>query len=164
MGIGGANWWKCSQFPAVSITFTFFCWPARNNWPNAAGKKTEIWRRCWFFAIYFDNLDIDITYWHWQAVRGQDYSLTNVLLVHHQIEIWFSSVKMVSWQWLYRDIGCMRNCCWASQPGGRCSGLLLMSCLHLDTVVHIYRVFFFTGPPPKQLKYGKPRLGEVRCI
>ena len=28
----------------------------------------------------------------------------------------------------------------------------------------IYRVFFFTGPPPKKLKYGKPRLGEVRCI
>ena len=27
-----------------------------------------------------------------------------------------------------------------------------------------YRVFFFTGPPPKKLKYGKPRLGEVRCI
>ena len=23
---------------------------------------------------------------------------------------------------------------------------------------------FFTGPPPKKLKYGKPRLGEVRCI
>ena len=104
MGIGGANWWKCSQFPAVSITFTFFCWPARNNWPSAAGIKTEIWRRSWFFAIYFDNLDIDITYWHWQAVRGQDYSLTNVLLVHHQIEIWFSSVKMVSWQWLIETL------------------------------------------------------------
>ena len=27
-----------------------------------------------------------------------------------------------------------------------------------------YRVFFFTGPLPKKLKYGKPRLGEVRCI
>ena len=24
--------------------------------------------------------------------------------------------------------------------------------------------FFFTGPPPKKLKYGKPRLGKVRCI
>ena len=24
--------------------------------------------------------------------------------------------------------------------------------------------FFFTGPPPEKLKYGKPRLGEVRCI
>ena len=23
---------------------------------------------------------------------------------------------------------------------------------------------FFTGPPPKKLKYGKQRLGEVRCI
>ena len=23
---------------------------------------------------------------------------------------------------------------------------------------------FFTGPPPKKLKYGKPRLSEVRCI
>ena len=23
---------------------------------------------------------------------------------------------------------------------------------------------FFTGPPPEKLKYGKPRLGEVRCI
>ena len=23
---------------------------------------------------------------------------------------------------------------------------------------------FFTGPPPKKLKYGKLRLGEVRCI
>ena len=28
----------------------------------------------------------------------------------------------------------------------------------------MYRVFFFTGPPPKKLKYGKLRLGEVRCI
>ena len=28
----------------------------------------------------------------------------------------------------------------------------------------IYRVFFFTGPPPKKLKYGKLRLGEVTCI
>ena len=25
---------------------------------------------------------------------------------------------------------------------------------------HIYRVFFFTGPPPKKSKYGKPRLGN----
>ena len=24
--------------------------------------------------------------------------------------------------------------------------------------------FFFTGPPLKKLKYGKGRLGEVRCI
>ena len=23
---------------------------------------------------------------------------------------------------------------------------------------------FFTGPPPEKLKYGKVRLGEVRCI
>ena len=23
---------------------------------------------------------------------------------------------------------------------------------------------FFTGPPPKKLKYGKPWLGEARCI
>ena len=28
----------------------------------------------------------------------------------------------------------------------------------------IYRVFFFTGPPPEKLKYGKPRLAEVRFI
>ena len=28
----------------------------------------------------------------------------------------------------------------------------------------LYRVFFFTGPPPKKFKYGKPRLGEARCI
>ena len=27
-----------------------------------------------------------------------------------------------------------------------------------------YRVFFFTGPLPKKLKYGKPRLSKVRCI
>ena len=27
-----------------------------------------------------------------------------------------------------------------------------------------YRVFFFTGTPLKKLKYGKPRLGEFRCI
>ena len=26
------------------------------------------------------------------------------------------------------------------------------------------RVFFFTGPPSKKLKNGKPRLGEVLCI
>ena len=25
---------------------------------------------------------------------------------------------------------------------------------------NFYRVFFFTGTPPKKLKYGKPRLGE----
>ena len=31
-------------------------------------------------------------------------------------------------------------------------------------VVFKYRVFFFTGPPPKKLDYGKLRLGEVRCI
>ena len=24
--------------------------------------------------------------------------------------------------------------------------------------------FFFTGAPPKKLKYGNPRLGEVTCI
>ena len=24
--------------------------------------------------------------------------------------------------------------------------------------------FFFIGPPPEKLKYGKPRLGKVRCI
>ena len=29
---------------------------------------------------------------------------------------------------------------------------------------HDTRCFFFTGPPPKKLKYGKQRLGEVRCI
>ena len=31
-------------------------------------------------------------------------------------------------------------------------------------VFGFYRVFFFSGPPPKKLKYGKPRLGVVRCI
>ena len=31
-------------------------------------------------------------------------------------------------------------------------------------VFGFYRVFFFSGPPPKKLKYGKPRLGKVRCI
>ena len=36
--------------------------------------------------------------------------------------------------------------------------------LYTYRYAHIYRVFFFTGPPPKKLKYGKPRLGEVRCI
>ena len=33
----------------------------------------------------------------------------------------------------------------------------------LNAVGHIQGVFF-TGPPPKKLKYGKLRLGEVRCI
>ena len=28
----------------------------------------------------------------------------------------------------------------------------------------LYRVFFFTGPPPQKFKYGKQRLGEVTCI
>ena len=36
--------------------------------------------------------------------------------------------------------------------------------LHVCSYSHIYRVFFFTGPPPKKLKYGKPRLSAVRCI
>ena len=27
-----------------------------------------------------------------------------------------------------------------------------------------YTGCFFTGPPPKKLKYGKLRLGEARCI
>ena len=27
-----------------------------------------------------------------------------------------------------------------------------------------YTGCFFTGPPPKKLRYGKPRLGEVTCI
>ena len=27
-----------------------------------------------------------------------------------------------------------------------------------------YTGCFFTGPPPKKLKYGKLRLGKVRCI
>ena len=30
-------------------------------------------------------------------------------------------------------------------------------------VINIQGVFF-TGPPPEKLKYGKPRLAEVRCI
>ena len=34
----------------------------------------------------------------------------------------------------------------------------------VQKVVEWYRVFFFTGPPRKKLKYGKPRLGKVRCI
>ena len=37
-------------------------------------------------------------------------------------------------------------------------------CLLLAKTYVLYRVFFFTGPPPKKLKYGKLRLGEVRCI
>ena len=32
------------------------------------------------------------------------------------------------------------------------------------TFVSSYRMFFFTGPPPEKFKYGKLRLGEVRCI
>ena len=35
---------------------------------------------------------------------------------------------------------------------------------HLKKRNNSYRVFFFTGPPPKKLKYGKLRLGEVTCI
>ena len=34
----------------------------------------------------------------------------------------------------------------------------------LQFMMPTYRVFFFTGPPLKKLKYGKLRLGEVRCI
>ena len=29
---------------------------------------------------------------------------------------------------------------------------------------YVLQGVFFTGPPPENLKYGKPRLGEVRCI
>ena len=29
---------------------------------------------------------------------------------------------------------------------------------------YLYRVFFFTGPPPKSSKYGKVDLGKARCI
>ena len=32
------------------------------------------------------------------------------------------------------------------------------------SIGHMQGVFFFNGPPPKKLKYGKPRLGEVTCI
>ena len=39
---------------------------------------------------------------------------------------------------------------------------VILSCY--PVILSIYRVFFFTGPPPKKLKYRKPRLGEVRCI
>ena len=38
-----------------------------------------------------------------------------------------------------------------------CKGLF-HKCILLNTGC------FFTGPPPKKLKYGKPRLGEVSCI
>ena len=36
-------------------------------------------------------------------------------------------------------------------------------CKMCHNAAHIQGVFF-TGPPPKKLKYGKPRLGEFRCI
>ena len=41
---------------------------------------------------------------------------------------------------------------------------LLTSPIANRTSASIYRVFFFTGPPPEKLKYGKLRLGEVMCI
>ena len=31
-------------------------------------------------------------------------------------------------------------------------------------ILHVLQGVFFTGPPPKKLKYGKLRLGEVTCI
>ena len=43
-------------------------------------------------------------------------------------------------------------------------GWALTRCCLCNHLLSTYRVFFFTGPPPKKLKYGKPRLGEVRCI
>ena len=40
----------------------------------------------------------------------------------------------------------------------------ILSCLEeKKNLLRRYRVFFFTGPPLKKLKYGKLRLGEVTC-
>ena len=41
---------------------------------------------------------------------------------------------------------------------------LILDLVECVVIMVKYRVFFFTGPPPKKLKYGKQRLGEVRCI
>ena len=46
-----------------------------------------------------------------------------------------------------------QSCCQVRSLAGRANvGELYTGC------------FFFTGPPPKKLKYEKPRLGKVRCI
>ena len=45
-----------------------------------------------------------------------------------------------------------------------CSSLDVQISYFFGICISLYRVFFFTGPPPKKLKYGKPRLGEVKCI
>ena len=47
---------------------------------------------------------------------------------------------------------------------GRFEPNLFLHSLDFPKFIFIYRVFFFTGPPPKKLKYGKPWLGEVTCI
>ena len=43
-----------------------------------------------------------------------------------------------------------------------------LSSLRVKVKIHLLSLqiqgFFLTGPPPKKLEYGKPRLGKVRCI
>ena len=34
--------------------------------------------------------------------------------------------------------------------------------ININQYMSILQGVFFAGPPPKKLKYGKPRLGEVR--
>ena len=48
--------------------------------------------------------------------------------------------------------------CWLSMMA---SNNKKHSCIHK---IRSYRVFFSTGPPLKKFKYGKIRLGEVRCF
>ena len=38
------------------------------------------------------------------------------------------------------------------------------NCANLNEFEFYIQGVFFTGPPPKKLKYGRPRLGEVTCI
>ena len=43
-------------------------------------------------------------------------------------------------------------------------GNRVLLCLLRVSVVSNYRVFFYTGPPPKSSKYKNVNLGKDRCI
>ena len=53
-------------------------------------------------------------------------------------------------KFLGRQVSCVANLLTACLPG-------IIFALQVQGV-------FFTGPPPEKFKYGKLRLGEVRCI
>ena len=64
--------------------------------------------------------------------------------------------------------GCHNRHCYifirSSQPSSFSIIVFIVQYVHPHQPTPLYRVFFFTGPPPKSSKYKKFNRGEVRCI